>query len=166
MGPEAAKSTQYQWIPAKLNCKQFEQFVLPHLSAGGRGPAPKLSLPAIFHYILQQLYTGCQWQELPVEKDREGHPEIHYTRVCSAFRRWQADGCFDALFANSVLTLLQADLLDTAVIHGDGTATAAKIRWRIAVSLSSIPDNPAARAWESQRSNRFDCFTAPHKRLS
>jgi hypothetical protein len=22
---------------------------------------------------------GCQWKELPIEKDREGHPEIHYT---------------------------------------------------------------------------------------
>jgi hypothetical protein len=49
---------------------------------------------------------GCQWNELPIEKDQEGHPEIHYTRVYSAFRRWQADGCFDAIFTNSVLTLL------------------------------------------------------------
>ena len=121
-----AYSEQYQGIPTKLNCRQFEQFVLPHLSTGGRGPAPKLSLHAIFNYILQQLYMGCQWKELPIEKDRDGHPEIHYTRVYSAFRRWQADGCFDAIFTGSVSTLLQADLLDTTVIHGDGTTTAAK----------------------------------------
>ena len=108
-----AYSEQYQGIPTKLNCRQFEQFVLPHLSTGGRGPAPKLSLHAIFNYILQQLYMGCQWKELPIEKDRDGHPEIHYTRVYSAFRRWQADGCFDAIFTGSVSTLLQADLLDT-----------------------------------------------------
>ncbi|MGO9236940.1 MAG: transposase [Methylocella sp.] len=99
---------------------------MPYLSTGGRGPAPKLSLHAIFNYILQQLYMGCQWKELPIEKDRDGHPEIHYTRVYSAFRRWQADGCFDAIFTGSVSTLLQADLLDTTVIHGDGTTTAAK----------------------------------------
>ena len=109
-----------------MNCQQFEQFVLPHLSTGRRGPAPKLSLHAIFNYILQQLYVGCQWKELPIEKDQEGHPEIHYTRVYCAFRRWQTDGCFDAIFTNSVSTLHQADLLDTTVIHGDGTTTAAK----------------------------------------
>jgi hypothetical protein len=79
LGPEVANSEQYRGIPTKLNCRQFEQFVLPHLSTGGRGPAPKLSLHAIFNYILQQLYMGCQWKELPIEKDREGHPEIHYT---------------------------------------------------------------------------------------
>jgi transposase len=123
---EVVKSEHWQWIPTKLNCQQFEQFVLPHLSTGRRGPAPKLSLHTIFNYILQQLYVGCQWKELPIEKDQEGHPEIHYTRVYCAFRRWQTDGCFDAIFTNSVSTLHQADLLDTTVIHGDGTTTAAK----------------------------------------
>ena len=72
------------------------------------------------------LYLGCQWKELPIKRDRDGRPEIHYTRIYSAFRKWQADGCFDAIFAGSVATLYQADLLDTAVIHGDGTTTAAK----------------------------------------
>jgi transposase len=69
---------------------------------------------------------GCQWKELPIEKDHEGRPEIHYTRIYSAFRRWQADGCFDAVFAGSVATLHQANLLDATVIHGDGTTTSAK----------------------------------------
>jgi hypothetical protein len=63
---------------------------------------------------------------LPIEKDQEGRPEIHYTRIYGAFRRWQADGCFGAVFAGSVLKLHQANLLDTTVIHGDGTTTAAK----------------------------------------
>jgi transposase len=80
----------------------------------------------VFNYILQMLYLGCQWKELPIEKDREGRPEIHYTRIYSAFRKWQADGCFDAIFAGSVTTLYQENLLDTAIIHGDGTTTAAK----------------------------------------
>ena len=63
---------------------------------------------------------------MPIEKDQEGRPEIHYTRIYGAFRRWQADGCFEAVFAGSVLKLHQANLLDTTVIHGDGTTTAAK----------------------------------------
>src|ERR1700741_2041558 len=69
---------------------------------------------------------GCQWKELPIAKDRDGRPEIHYTRIYGAFRRWQANGCFEAIFAGSVLKLHQAELLDTIVIHGDGTTTAAK----------------------------------------
>jgi len=126
LGVEVAKSEQWQCIPTRLSIEQFQQFVLPHLSIGSRGPAPKLTLDAVFNYILQSLYLGCQWKELPIEKDQEGRPEIHYTRIYGAFRRWQADGCFEAVFAGSVLKLHQANLLDTTVIHGDGTTTAAK----------------------------------------
>lgn len=115
-----------QAIPTQLTPAQFEQFVLPHLSVGSRGPAPKLSLFKIFNYILQLLYMGCQWKELPIECDAKGRPEIHYTRLYRAFRRWEADGCIDAIFTGSVLKLHQDELLDVTVIHGDGTATAAK----------------------------------------
>ena len=90
------------------------------------GPGAKLPLHRVFNYILQTLHLGCQWKELPIEKDPEGRREIHYTRIYSAFRRWQADGCFDAAFAGSVAMLHQANLLDATVIHGDGTTTAAK----------------------------------------
>jgi transposase len=121
-----AKSKQWQGIPTDVSLEQFRQFVLPHLSVGSRGPAPKLSLHALFCYTLKLLYTGCQWKELPIEKDQDGRPEFHYTRIYGAFRKWQADGCFDAIFAASVLKLHQADLLDITVIHGDGTTTAAK----------------------------------------
>jgi transposase len=115
-----------QAIPTQFAVEQFEQFVLPHLSVGSRGPAPKLSLHRIFNYILQQLYLGCQWKELPIEKDADGRPEIHYTRIYSAWRRWVANGCIAAIFVASVLKLHHDGLLDTTVIHGDGTTTAAK----------------------------------------
>jgi len=118
-----------QWgqaIPTKLSGAQFEQFVLPHLSRGTRGPASKLSPHAIFNYILKLLYLGCQWKELPIEKDRDGRPEIHHTRIYRAFRRWEAQGCIAAVFAGSVLKLHQAELLDISIIHGDGSTTAAK----------------------------------------
>ena len=81
-----------QAIPTKLSVDEFEQFVLPHLSTGRRGPAPTLGLHKIFNYILQLLYMGCQWKALPIEKNDEGRPEIHYTRIYRALRRWQADG--------------------------------------------------------------------------
>ena len=113
-------------LPTQLGLAQFEQFVLPHLSIGRRGPAPKLGLHKIFNYILRLLYLGCQWKELPIQKDGEGRPEIHYTRIYSAWRRWEADGCIDAIFTGSVVQLHQDKLLDITVLHGDGTTTAAK----------------------------------------
>jgi transposase len=121
-----AGSLCWQAIPTKLSVEQFEQFVLPHLSRGRRGPTPTLALHKIFNYILQLLYMGCQWKMLPIEKNAEGRPEIHYTRIYRALRRWQADGCIDRIFAGSVRKLHQDGLLDLTVIHGDGTTTAAK----------------------------------------
>jgi transposase len=121
-----AGSRRWQAIPTQLGLALFEQFVLPHLSVGRRGPAPKLGLLKIFNYVLQFLYLGCQWKELPIDKDGEGRPEIHYTRIYSAFRRWETDGYIDAIFAGSVMQLHQDALLDITVIHGDGTTTAVK----------------------------------------
>jgi hypothetical protein len=121
-----AGSRRWQAIPTQLGLALFEQFVLPHLSVGRRGPAPKLGLLKIFNYVLQFLDLGCQWKELPIDRDGEGRPEIHYTRIYSAFRRWETDGCIDAIFAGSVLRLHEDELLDITVIHGDGTTTAAK----------------------------------------
>jgi hypothetical protein len=69
---------------------------------------------------------GCQWKELPIDKDDGGCPEIHYTRIYCAFCRGEADGCIDAIFADLVMQLQQDALLDIAIIHGDGTTTAAK----------------------------------------
>jgi hypothetical protein len=50
-----AESQQQQGIPTRLSCEQFRQFVLPHLTVGSRGPAPKLTLLAIFNYILEPI---------------------------------------------------------------------------------------------------------------
>lgn len=113
-------------IPTQLTLAQFNEFVLPHLKTGTRGPQPKLDLHKIFNYILKLLYLGCQWKELPIEKDANGLPEIHYTSIYRAFRRFEAHGCFDAIFEGVVLQLSRTGLLDTRVIHGDGTTTAAK----------------------------------------
>jgi transposase len=126
LGVKMAKSVHSWSISTELNLEQFRQFVSPHLTVGRRGPAPKLSLHAMFNYILKLLYLGCQWKELPIAKDAEGRPEIHYTRIYGAFRRWQAGGCFDIIFTVVVLRLHHSSLLDVTSIHGDGTTTAAK----------------------------------------
>ena len=116
----------WQAIPTKLSEAQFEEFVLPHLSRGRRGPPPTLSLHKIFNYILQALYMGCQWMMLPIERNDKGRPEIHHTRIYRKMRRWQADGSIDRIFAGTVHKLHQDQILDLSVIHGDGTTTAAK----------------------------------------
>ena len=66
------QTKSHKWIPTFLTLEQFETFVLPHLHIGTRGPQPKLSLHAIFNYILKLLHLGCQWSELPIEKDKKG----------------------------------------------------------------------------------------------
>jgi len=38
-----AGSQQYQTIPTQLEIREFEEFVLPHLSVGHRGPKLKLT---------------------------------------------------------------------------------------------------------------------------
>jgi hypothetical protein len=82
-----AETQRWQALPTQWELAEFEQFVLPHLSTGSRGPAPKLGLYKIFNYILKILYPGCQWKELPIHKDGEGHPETHYTRIYRIWRR-------------------------------------------------------------------------------
>lgn len=120
------KRRKYQRIPTQLTEKRFSQFVLPHLTNGSRGPQTKVSFYRIFNYILQLLHTGCQWKEIPIQNDESGKPEIHYTRIFRTFQRWQQDGCFEKIFKGSVEHLFLHNLLDTSVIHGDGSATPAK----------------------------------------
>ena len=120
------QAQSWNWIPTHLTIEQFERFVLPHLNLGSRGPQPKLSLHVIFNYILKLLHLGCQWKELPIARDEDGQPEIHYTRIYRAFRRFEIQGCFENIFVDSVSILHQEELLDLRIIHGDGTTTAAK----------------------------------------
>jgi transposase len=121
-----AGDQRWQALPTQLELAEFEQFILPHLSPGRRGAAPKLSLHKIFNYVLKHVYLGCQWKELPIGEDGEGRLETQYTRIYRIWRRWVDDGCIDAIFVGSVLRLHQDGFLDTTFIHGDGTTTAAK----------------------------------------
>jgi transposase len=113
-------------IPTKLSLEEFNEFVLPHLPTGCRGPPPKLSLHLMFNYILKLLYIGCQWKELPIDVNADGKREIHYSRIYRMFRYWSTHGCIDAILVGTVMKLKEANLLDTSVLHGDGTTTAAK----------------------------------------
>ena len=117
---------QYNRIPTALREKEFNQFVLPHLKKGTRGPDKKISFFKLFNYILKLMHTGCQWEQIPIDKDKNGKPEIHYTNIFNAFKFWVKLGCFDKIFADSVSKLFANKMLDTSVLHGDGTCTSAK----------------------------------------
>ena len=78
-----------------------------------------------------QLHFAGALPGIPVEgtADREGSaraPGIHDTRIYTAFRRCEAHGCLDAIFEGSVFKRHQDGRLDSSIIHGDGTTTAAK----------------------------------------
>ena len=72
------------------------------------------------------MHTGCQWYKLPIDKDQFGKPEISYSRLFRHFQHWIDNGFFDRVFEASVAKLAKESLLDTSVLHGDGTTTAAK----------------------------------------
>jgi transposase len=117
------QQTVNQAIPVYFNEKDFEQFILPHLWVGSRGPKPKLPLWKIFHYILHVLYTGEQWKMLPIEKGPDGKPEIHYCRIWEKWKQWVEHESIAAIFYQSVSILKERNCLDLSQLHGDGSNT-------------------------------------------
>jgi len=99
---------------------------LPHLSMPKRGPKCKLGYHRVFNLILWVLYTGMQWKCLPIPKDPQGKPAIHYTTIYKVFAKWADDGSLWQAFVASVRHLATEKHLDTSVLHGDGTNTVAK----------------------------------------
>lgn len=72
------------------------------------------------------MHTGCQWKKIPITKNEQNEPKMHYTRVFRVFQRWVENGCFKKIFIHSVEKLFKARMLKSEVIFGDGTATCAK----------------------------------------
>ena len=61
-------------IPTSLTEKQFNQHVRPYISTAKRGYECQIPLHKVFNYILYRLHTGCQWHQLPIDRD-EADPE-------------------------------------------------------------------------------------------
>jgi hypothetical protein len=120
------KTRQYNRIPTALSENEFNEFVLPHLKKATRGPSKKIAFFKLFNYILKLMHTGCQWEQIPIDKNENGEPEIHYSNIYKAFKFWVKHGCFDKIFEASVMNLFTAGMLDTKILHGDGTCTTSK----------------------------------------
>ena len=120
------KPNKYKTIPVKLTLEEFNEFILPHIPMAARGPKSKISLYKTYNYILQILYTGCQWKSLPIRENASGEKEIHHTTIFKTFKRWIRSGLHERIFENSVINLHNHGLLDLSTTHGDGTTTIAK----------------------------------------
>ena len=72
------------------------------------------------------MHTGCQWKSIAIDNDGSGNPEIHYSSIFKMFRFWVKEGSFDKIFDSTVLKLFEEKMLNTSIMHGDGTSTAAK----------------------------------------
>ena len=113
-------------IPVQLSETEFTAFIFPHLSMPKRGPRGKIGYHRLFNLILWVLYTGMQWKGLPIPKDPQGKPALHYTNVYKAFAKWSDDGSLQQAFIASVSHLSDEKQLNLSVLHGDGTNTVAK----------------------------------------
>ena len=126
-------------IPKKLTEPHFQRHVEPFLSKAKRGYASKQPLYKIFNYILYKLYTGCQWEELPIERDTDGKPEMSWQVPRYHFYKWSRDGSLQRLFDAGIISI--KDVLDLSVLNLDGSHTVAKK----GAKVSSIKDERKRR---------------------
>jgi len=123
---ELSQKKEYTTIPEKLSEEEFNKFILPHLTLPKRGPKCKIGYHAVFKFIIWVLYTGAQWKMIPIPKDKNGKPIIHYTQIYRNFAKWSDDGSLENAFIASVEHLSDEKKLDLSVLNGDGTNTIAK----------------------------------------
>lgn len=119
-------------IPTQLTEQQFQQYIEPHLSKAKRGYVSEHPLYKIFNYILYKLYTGCQWEALPIETTIAGQPVMSYQVPYYHFRKWSNDGSFQRLVNAGILAVKYE--LNLSELHLDGSHTIAKKGakvWRI-----------------------------------
>ena len=123
---KSGKTQANRKLPVQLSREAFNELILEHLPLKTQKRRYKVERYKIFNYIMMVIYTGCQWKMLPIDKAGNGKPEVHYSQVFRVFKAWLDCGALLSIFEHSVLCLDKADLLDTTVLHGDGTTTMAK----------------------------------------
>src|SRR5438093_7973469 len=90
-----------------------------------RGPKCTLGYSRVFHLIFWGLYTGRQWQGLPVPHAPAGKPARHSTTVSRVCATWAAAGALWQAFLARGRPLAAAPHLAPSGRHGDGTNTVA-----------------------------------------
>jgi transposase len=106
-----------------LSKDMIEQWIIPHLSKGERGPQPEVELADIVRAILYRLKTGCQWRMLPL-KEFFDHQTLTWNGVYHHHREWVKDGSWRKVWVE----LLKANRtkLDLSSMQLDGSQTPCK----------------------------------------
>jgi len=109
----------------KIEYRTVPAICLAHLSIGSRG----LRRNSLCMRSSTTFYNRFTWVSVEriADRERSRRPprnslHAHLWRISKVASGW----LFEPFFAGSVLKLHQANLLDTTVIHGDGTTTSAK----------------------------------------
>ena len=118
---QKSKLNCYNKLPRKVTQNEFNTFIRNCLSRNKRGKKPKISYYKIFNYILYVLHTGVQWNQLITTRK-----EISWSGIYYHHNRWSKDGSYKNLFETSVMFLQNKNMLDTSILHGDGSNTVAK----------------------------------------
>jgi hypothetical protein len=111
-------------IPTEVTEQQFHQYIDPYLSKAHHGYVSKEPLWNIFTYVLYKLHTGCQWPNLPIERDAHGQPVMSWQVPRYHFYNWRRDGSLQRLFDAGILTI--KNTLDLSELNVDGSHTIAK----------------------------------------
>ena len=128
-------------IPTKVTKEQFHAYIEPHLSKAKRGYVSKQPLWNIFNYVLYKLHTGCQWEELPIERDAAGNPVMSWQVPRYHFYKWSHDGSLQRLFEAGILLI--KDELDLSEITLDGSHTDAKKGAKVSLIRAGRERRPA-----------------------
>jgi len=113
-------------IPTRITEKQFDEHVRPYISVAKRGFECQIPLYKVFNYILYRMHTGCQWEQLPIERDRDDpeKKEISHDAVYYHFRKWSRDGSLEKVWQGSIMTI--AGDLNLSELNLDGSHAIAK----------------------------------------
>lgn len=106
-----------------LHEDMIQQWIIPHLSKGARGPEPRVKIADVVSAILYRLKTGTQWRFLPLNEFFESGA-ITWNGVYHHHRAWIEDGSWKRAW----IALLKANrhTLDLSPMQLDGSQTPAK----------------------------------------
>lgn len=107
-----------------LTQNTIEQFIIPHLSIGKRGCAPKQELWRIVQCLLYRLKTGCQWHALPTKEFFIG--EYSWQSVYYHWRQWSGDGNWQKMWKS--LLKKYKHVLDLSNVNIDGSIDGSQSR--------------------------------------
>jgi transposase len=128
-------------IPTSVPAKTFHQYIDPHLSKAKRGYVSKEPLYKIFNYVLYKLHTGCQWEELPIEKTADGQPVMSWQVPRYHFYKWSRDGSLQRLFEAGILLIRYE--LNLSALNLDGSHTIAKKGAKVSRTRAARRPRPA-----------------------